>query len=746
MLTENLTGELYQLTGDLLADNHQVKLKVGGYSMFPFLRDGDIITLQKCDVSEIAPGDIIVFRSGKKWIAHRLIRIDNESGQTFLHCRGDTCKNYDTPFTPDSLVGKVVSFSRKGKEKNLASPVNKGKMRNSLQSSGLFHSLRIMILHLYLLLFKATHHLSALIKSVKFITQKSKKLFIANSIIAVFQGIVPFVIIYLVKWLIDSLNAFSQHSDKPAITQLLTIIIVLTGAAFLFSAVLGLLNGYLRERLSQSVSDFIYNLIHRKHADLSMAYLEDPDQQDKIHRAVQEASFRPNKLLSETLSLIMAVVSWIIIMAVFIKINWIIFVLLLIAVTPGFLIRLYFSGKLFRLNKSNSPKEREAFYYNRILTGIPFAKEIRLFGLGNFFNTRFSAIQGELHGKKNIILRKRLWLDILAQTFTVLLIFLSFAWVINLAVQGTLSAGTVVLFFLVFQRGLMVLKDLFQSLAGLFEDNVFLNDFFDFLNLPALQKPSSDNGVDAMKKGVTINNVSFKYPSSRRMALESVSLELTAGKTTALVGTNGSGKTTLVKLLCGFYNPDKGQILFDGVDISGIRPENLRKEITAVFQDFALYNLTAAENIVLGDSNKPVNIEDVKNAAKNADMGDVIEHLPDGYNTLLGNLFKKGEELSIGQWQKMAIAKAFYRNTSFLIMDEPSSALDAATESQLLQNLRELAKDKTVLIISHRFSSIKWADNIYVMDKGRIIESGNHQELMEMKGEYYRMYEISKDL
>jgi ATP-binding cassette, subfamily B, bacterial len=742
MQPDNLYSEIYQFTDDLLKEHHLVKLTVTGYSMFPFLKNGDIVTLRKCNTSELLTGDIVGFKAANNWVAHRLIKIKNQNVKTVFICRGDTCKNFDRPFTSEEFIGKVIAYNRKGKEKIIE---NKGKTLNNIRSSVLLYFIRIVYLQVYLLFHKSIYHLSALIKSLKFISQKSKKLLFANIVISAFQGIIPFVIIYLIKWLIDSLTLVSQHSDKPAISQFLTMLVIVTGAAFLMSSVLGLLNGYYRERLSQSVSNFIYKLIHTKHVSLSMAYLEDSDQQDKIHRAIQEASYRPNKLLSEAMALITAIVSWLIIMAVFIKINWIIFFLLIIAVTPGFIVRLYFTGKLFKLNKSNSTKEREAFYYNRILTSIPFAKEIRLFGLGNFFNSRFYAIQNELHHKKNKILRKRLWLDILAQTFTVLLIFIAFAYIVSLAIQGVLSAGTVVLFFLVFQRGFTVLKELFQSLAGLFEDNVFLNDFFDFLNLPSLQKSDSDNGLESLKKGISIKNVSFKYPSSQRMALESVSVELPAGKTTALVGANGSGKTTLVKLLCGFYAPDKGQILFDDADISGIRPENLRKSITAVFQDFALYNLTAAENIVLGDIEKPMNPDEIKNAAKNADMADVIEHLPNGYNTLLGNLFEKGEELSIGQWQKMAIAKAFYRNTPFLIMDEPSSALDSETELHLLQNLRKLSKDKTVLIISHRFSSIKWADHIYVLDKGKVIESGNHQELMEMKKEYFRMYEISQE-
>lgn len=738
MLSEKIYDELYELAGSLLAGDHQLKLKVGGFSMFPFLRAGDVITIQKCSVEDVSRGDIIVFRKANKWVAHRLINAESSGSETILITRGDSCKKYDAPVTSESFVGKVISYSRNGKEKII---VNRKK-----PSSRELHFMRIVFLKIMLFLYKTTHHFSALTQSIKFITQKSRKYFFTNIVIAVFQGIIPFVIIYLVKWIIDSVAAVSAHSAGIDLNETLSTIVILTGAVFLIGAVLGLLGSYYRERLSQTVSDFIYQTIHSKHANLDMSYLEDSDQQDRIHRAIQQASYRPNKLLSETLALVTGLVSWLIIMAVFFQINWVIFLLLLIAVTPGFFVRLHFTGHLYRLNKSNSHREREASYYSRILTAIPFAKEVRLFGLERFFSFRFGAIQNELHGRKNKILHKRLWMDIAAQTFTVILIFLAFAYVIALAVDGVLSTGTVVLFFMVFQRGFAVLKDLFQSVAGLFEDNVFMNDFFDFLNLPSLRKTPAGKVLEPMKKGVSVKNVSFRYPSSRRLALESVSLELPVGKTIAIVGANGSGKTTLVKLLCGFYTADKGQIFFDDTDISLVDAGALRKSITAVFQDFALYHLTAAENIALGNSMKPVQLDEIKKAAENADMDDVIEHLPEGYNTILGNLFKKGEELSIGQWQKIAIAKAFYRNTPFLIMDEPSSALDAETELHLLQNLQNLSKDKTVLIISHRFSSIKWADCIYVMDKGRIIESGDHQALMALKGEYCRMYEIGREL
>lgn len=741
------TDELYELTDDLLNSNQQVKLKVGGYSMFPLLRNGDEIIINRCHISELNIGDVVVFKTGDKWIAHRLHKKVSENNKTILITKGDSCNFKDLPVTEENFVGKVISFFRKGKEKNINSDFYKKMNRSFVRLSGLFTFFIIPLLWCTTRYKKIMETIKDINKSLFFICRESKRLTIINIIISAFQGILPFVIIYLFKWMIDGISKINGYADKTAFFNNILIIIIIIGLVFLFSSILNILSGEFRERLSQSVSLYIYNLLHQKHIKLDMAYLEDAGQQDKIHRAVQESGFRPLKMATESFTAVQSIVSWMVIAVILFTIHWIVFVLILIAVIPGFLVRFRFSNKLYKLNKANSQKERESYYYNRILTSLAFAKEIRLFGTGNFFTERFRNIQTNLHKQKNALLRKRAIADIFAQTFAVTFIFFSFGYITHLAINGAISIGTVVLFFFIFQRGFTILKDFFQSIAGLYEDNVFLSDFFDFLKLPALHKSSSTHEkIIPLQQSIVIDNVSFQYPSSQRKALDSVSIEIPAGKTVALVGPNGSGKTTLVKLLCGFYSPDNGKILFDNNDISVINPEEIRKQITAVFQDFALYNMTAAENIFLGDISNPTLIDKIKQAAKNAGIDDILEKLPLGYNNIIGNLFEKGEELSIGQWQKMAIARAFYRNSSILFMDEPSSALDAEAELQLLQNLKSLSKDKTVLIISHRFSTIQWADIIYVLDNGKVAEHGNHEQLISLQGKYFKMFEISRTI
>ncbi len=727
-------SEMYGLTEELLHSNQDVALKVGGGSMFPCLKPGDIITIKKLPSKELVSGDIIVFKQEKKWIAHRILRIEllDDSKLMFI-AKGDTCKTEDAPLKEDDVVGKVVSYNRQGKTIIL----NKSKS-NKNYNAGFFVLMRLWFI---MLMAKINKNIRGIWHNIRFLTLESKKIFALNIVFSIITGALPLVIIYQMKWLVDAISHRATGNGDLGAFYPVYFIIGLIALAFLISAVLTIFNGFVREKLLQSVFRRVMDLLHKKYASLDMEYLENAEDQDKIHRAIQEAGSRPDKMISQFLALTQSVASWILIAVMLFSIHWSVFFLVLVAVIPGFWVRIQFAKAFYKFSKANSKLEREAYYYNRILTSLAFANEIRLFGQSNFFNKRFEKIQSGLHDKKNQLNRKRILPDVITQVFAVTLIFFSFGFVAYMAMKGWVSIGTVVLFFLIFQRGYAVMKDLFQSLAGLVEDHVFFQDFMNFLNLPSLRKaPKQEVVPEFLQTGIVLNKVSFQYPASKRNALQNISLTIPKGKTIALVGANGSGKTTLIKLLCGFYVPQKGSIHFDDTDISLIDSDILRKQIAVVFQDFALYNLTALENISLGEIAKPLSENEIKEAAKNAGMDDMLETLPNAYHTMLGNLFEKGEELSIGQWQKMAIAKAFYRDAPILMLDEPSSALDAETENVVLQNLQQLANNKTVIIVSHRFSTIKWADIIYVMEKGELIESGNHDHLMANKGRYFEMY------
>lgn len=726
---------------ELLKNGRTTMFRMHGNSMFPILRAGDVGVVQSCDPEKLRVGDIVVFKSKNTYIAHRLIRIQKNGTLTVFTARGDKNLFNDPPFTAEALAGQIKQFTR-------------GSKIHSTEESGfrravwLNTNFRGLLIPLYNLNFRMKSYgtrlkenLGSLRKNLQVLTATAKKPLRTNTLLSVVQGIAPFLLIVCIKLLVDKLTN-PNTSAIPWLGQ--TSLIVLTALVFLLTGVLSVIHNYFFEKLSHEVTKQTYRLLHQKHTELDLSYYEDPNQQDKIHRAVQEAGYRPVKIMGELLTLFKSTAAIVVMLVLFLGIKWYLLVLLFVSVVPSVLVRLKYTGKRYRLKESISPQERQMAYFNRILTGFPFAKELRLFGFSSIFLNRFHALENELHDDKQRLQKSEMMADIAAQLFAVLLIFTSLATVVYLMTTGAITIGSVVLFFFVFQRGYSVLSDLLRSVTLLMEDNTFLNDFFTFLQLPVRESTGLNKPLPALKNGITVENLRFRYETSKRDALSGVNLHIPAGKTVAFVGANGSGKTTLIKLLSGFYTPQEGSIRFDDNDLRNLDKQSLRRQITAVFQDFALYNLTAHENISLGNIDRPFDLEKARDAAKAAGIAELFERLPLGYETLLGTLFKSGEELSIGQWQKIAIARAFYRDSPILFMDEPSSALDVDSEKQLLGSLRVLAKDKTVVIISHRLSTVQWADIIYVLDRGSIVESGSHEELMDKQGKYHAMYLTSK--
>jgi len=740
MKQEELSNNLHDFVETLLDDNHLLRIKMQGFSMYPTLKAGDVGIVEKCQAEDLKIGDIVVFKSNHKLVAHRLIEIRINNGIQIFIAKGDNNPKKDAPFTSEALLGKINSFQRKNREIKMDSRVMKMRRFNSIHLPKItvfYHRFILGFVHRFSNLNSGWKSLK---QNLKIVSENSGKLLFVNTSIAALQGILPFVIIVCIKSLIDYLTQTSalEGTQRLYFIGLLTI----TALVFLINGMLTEIKGYYSEKLSQSITRRIYEKLHSKHTSLDLSHYENPAEQDKIHRAVQEASFRPIKIMNELQTGVKSIAAALFLVGIFITIRWYLIALLVIAIFPGIIIRLKYSRKLYKLKESQSTKEREMYYYNRILTGFPFAKELKLFGFSGYFLNRFSNTQNNLFEEKITLRKSELRLEIFAQLFAIILIFISLGYVSYLKMNGEISIGTVVLFFFAFQRGYSVLNDFFRSITQIMEDNTFLNDFMAFLNMPTKSKMPTEKQIDfSLKKEILIQNVSFSYESSKREALKSVNISIPAGKTVAFVGANGSGKTTMIKLLCGFYQPAGGKILFDGVDASDLGQKKVCENITAVFQDFALYNIPAIENIRLGNIQAEFDLEKAKKAATEAGVGEIIERLPNGYATLLGNLFKTGEELSIGQWQKMAIARAFYRDAPLLLMDEPSSALDAESELQIIKSLKKLSRDKTAVIISHRLSTVQWADLIYLFDEGEIVEFGNHQELMKQKGKYFSLFQ-----
>lgn len=719
-------------------DGKTLVIKMKGFSMYPTLRPGDLGYVERCGMNEINVGDIVVYKNHRQLVAHRLMELNQFEGKLKGVSRGDNNKKKDQFYITElNLFGKLVAYEHKGKKEEINSPRMKRMSRLFAREHRVGSCWFSFELRLKNFVMDLAKRLKGLGSNLKMCAKGSGRLITWNAVLAVLQGVLPFGVILCIKLLVDRLSAFPVDGS----VTLLAPLIIATALVFLLNMLVGELKTYNSEKLSQQIIQRMYAQLHAKHIALGLSHYENPKELDKIHRAVQEASFRPVKLLNELFGLLRSLAASLFMLGIFLSIQWYLALILAVAIVPDIIVRLRYSRLYHQQKEKHSPTERKMFYFNRILTGFPFAKELKLFRFADFFLQKFRNAQSFLFEGRLKLRKSEVKSNILAQTFSILLIFLSLTLVSYMMIQGSISLGTVVLFLLAFQRGYAVLNELFRSMTRILEDNMYLNDYVDFLAMSNRVPETNKRVPFSLNKGVEVRNVSFSYETSKRRALSDVNLSIPAGKTVALVGMNGSGKTTLIKLLCGFYLPTRGEILYDGVPTHELGQSLICENISAVFQDFALYHLSAKENIALGDIYQHPDKYHVQQAAQQAGIDEVLSKLPNGYNTILGNQFSDGEELSLGQWQKLAIARAVYRDAPLLLLDEPSSALDAVSEHKILESLKSWSRDKTTVIISHRLSSVEWVDRIYMFEEGRVVESGSHLELMKYKGKYYELFQ-----
>ena len=579
--------------------------------------------------------------------------------------------------------------------------------------------------------------------ALRLVWQSSRGWTIARVVLLVIQGILPLLTIYLAKLIVDTVATSLNTADKAAPFRQVLFLIVLAGAVTLVTTLCNSLTELVNTAHSQQVTDYMQGVLQAKSIEADLEYYENPRYYDTLQRAQQEAPYRPPQILNRLAQVGQNSISLLAMVGLLLSLHWGIALILFVAGLPSMLVRVKYTRVLYRWQRKITPLNRQSMYLAWMLTSDQFAKEIRLFNLGSYFSQWYLRIRRQIYKESLTIFTARSLANFAAQALAAILMFAVLAFIVNQAIQGVLKPGDLVLYYQALQRGQNDIKGLLSSVSGLYEDNLFLANLYEFLDLkPKLVDPLNPVPIPRpMQTGIVFNHVSFQYSTTTRQALKNINLIIRPGEVVALVGENGSGKTSLIKLLCRLYAPTSGSITIDGIDLSQFKIAELRREISVIFQDYAKYHFTAQENIWLGNIDLPPQRESIIAAARRSGADDLITSLPQGYDTILGKLFDRGEELSIGQWQKVALARAFLRNSQVIVLDEPTSAMDPKAEYEVFEKFRQLIKNQAAILISHRLSTVKMADRIYVMTNGSIVESGTHDELIQLGATYAHLFE-----
>ena len=563
----------------------------------------------------------------------------------------------------------------------------------------------------------------------------------ASIALLVLQSAVPLVQLYLLKLIVDAVAGLVNGGStdfRPIAT-----LVGLAGAAALIGAIARSLAGLVAEGQARAVSDHLHDVLHAKAAEADLEYYESARYHDTLHRAQQEGAYRPTRIVTGLVQVAQSSLALLLMVGVLVAFHWSTALVLVVAAIPGVVLRFRTARRTFETQRAQTQAERRGLYYHSMLTGAAHAKEIRLFGLGDLFRQRHADLRREIRHLRLAIARWRFQSDLVTQSAAIVAVFGSFAFILYRASLGVLSVGDVVMYYQAFQRGQDFLREILSGLAGLYEDHLYLASLYEFLDMERrVVEPARPTPVPRpIRSGIVFDGVSFQYPAAPRKVLHDVTLSIRPGEHIALVGANGSGKTTLVKLLCRLYDPTGGAITVDGIDLRRIETTALRREIAVVFQDWVAYHVSARDNIWFGDARPDCSQERIRKAARDSGADEVISRLSNGYETLLGRWFENGEELSMGEWQRIALARAFVRDAQIVVLDEPTSFLDVETEHEVFKRFRQLAAGRSTILVSHRLSTVRMADCIYLLEDGRITERGDHDALMRLGGAYARLFE-----
>jgi ATP-binding cassette, subfamily B, bacterial len=555
-------------------------------------------------------------------------------------------------------------------------------------------------------------------------------------------SITPAVTLYLGKLTVDAIVAAIRNPNPQSI-NLIILYSVLSFSAEAVNSLFGNLAMHGYDVMKDIFSKFAIQKVIEHSADLDLSYFEDPKFHDQLEKVQREIAYRPTTAMSQVVEATSSVVGLFSLLVLLVRLAWWAPLVILIFSVPRLIFRLRYSYWTFSITDSRSPFQRVINQIIFLMTYKDPAKEIRTFNLKSYFLDKFGQLNDKFIAENRALSVRQngysFLLDVFGSTiYYVVALFAAFR-----AISGLITLGDLTMFTSTIRQFQNVLQGVFAYTARFYESNLFLNRYFEFMAMqPRIVNPPRPKIIDAGKPlTIEFRNVSFAYDRGRPI-LKNINLKISDARDFALVGENGAGKTTLVKLLLRLYEVTSGQILINGTDIREIDLENLRQSVGIIFQYFQTYDMSARENIGFGDIRKINNIGAIRKAARLSGAAEFIEGFPEKYKTMLGKRFLNGEELSGGQWQKVALARAFFKDSSILILDEPTSALDPRSEYDVFRKLIDHTKDKSLILISHRFSTVRIADEIVVLHKGEIVEQGSHQELMKLNGRYAKLYSL----
>jgi ATP-binding cassette subfamily B protein len=557
------------------------------------------------------------------------------------------------------------------------------------------------------------------------------------------QGLLPAASVLLVKRVVDRLvGAIGAGATWEAAAPALGAAAAL-GAVMLAGHAADALLRWLRVVQAERVGDHLRALIHAKAADVDYAYFETPAYYDELYRVLHESSGRPLALLDSLGELARDALTLLAMGAVLVPYGPLLPLVLLAAALPGLVVLVRYNRRYHAWWAGRTEDNRRAQYYDDVLTHSLAAAEVRMFGLGAHFRPAYAALRARLRGERERMERGQVGARLGAATLALVATGAVMAWMGWRAIRGAATLGDLALFYQAFTRGQGVLQSLLGGVGQLHEHALYLRHLFHFLDQePTVAAPPDPRPVPArLREGIRFRGVSFAYPGTDERVLDGFDLEVPAGRIVAVVGENGAGKSTLVKLLARLYDPSEGAVELDGVDLRAFDPADLRRRIAPVFQFPVSYYATAAENVAFGDLDAEPTAERVEAAARAAGVHERVLRLPQGYATPLGKWFSGGQELSGGEWQRLALARAFFRDAAVVLLDEPTSMMDSWAEADWFDRFRAHAEGRTALVVTHRFTVARRADHVLVMHRGRIVESGTHDALLALDGRYRASWE-----